>query len=179
MNRIGVSEAFSVELSGDVHSPHWTFELELCALLFREDELKPFTFTGTHCPTAIAGVTAERRQGKYAAIGIEPKDIDLAYTRLIIAAHSEEVTPETSRRNGRVTINPTLRSLTYSTRGALNFGCTARFLDEDAVLGAELLTLTRADAQVWHLDDEQQPASYPLLAQLLKKFGVELAPYEV
>lgn len=178
MAYIDVSEAFSIELSGDVHPPHWTFELELCALLFRKGEPRPFAFTGTHCPTAIAGVTADKRHGKYAAIGVEPMSIDPAYTSLVIAAHSEEITPETSRQNGRVAINPTLRGLTYSTRGALNFGHKATFLDEDAVLGVELLTLTRAGAQAWRVDEAQRPVSLPALPEFVRAFGVELTPYE-
>lgn len=176
MTIITVSEPFSIELSGDVHPPHWMFELELCALLFHRGETAPSAFTGTRCPTTITGVTAEKRQGKYSTIGVDVMRIDLAYTRLIIAAHPEEVTPATCRRDGKVAINPTLRHLTYSARGALGFGQSASFIDEDAVLGARLLTLERTE-EGWRLDDDQLPASYSELANFAKAYDVELNPY--
>jgi hypothetical protein len=173
-----VSKPFSITLSGSVHLPYEIFDLDLCALLFSSDETTSPTFTGTvqYRPNVVGGIAVEERQGSRSTMRIDVAKVDSTYTRLVIAAHAEEAEgPCRCSDDDSATTNPTLESLSYSIR-ALEFGHSASFIKEAAILGVKLLTLERTQ-QGWQLDDSQRPADYPQLVTFARENRIELAPW--
>jgi hypothetical protein len=177
MSVIQVSGPFSVELYGEVHPPHGTCMLELCALLFGDDTPVPFAFTSTSASdhSRITGLVTQDRCGEYATIEIDVAKLNVACTRLVIATHVEELDKALRRRTGAMAINPTLKRFTYSAR-TLGFGHSASFMDEDCVYGVHLLTLVKRE-NGWSLD-EQSPTTFPELVEFAWDYGgIELNPW--
>lgn len=166
------AQPFQVELyDGEVHPPHGESTIELCALLYGGDTPAPFVFTSTsqRDHSMVRGIVTHEHKGGYVSIDVRVTDINVACTRLVVAAHVEELSPHNQHRTAAMAINPTLKRFTYSVR-ALGFGHTGAFMDEDSVCGAELFAITKNTEGGWTLD-EHRPTTFPELVKIAWEHG--------